>query len=272
MEVLPTVPTPDRPLAVVFGAGPGIGLAAARRFARGGFRVAALARPGDPLAQFQADLEAAGPGPHRVLGADLAREGALAPAAATIQAWGGWPELLLYNASAGAQGPAAELDPGRLEADLRVNVGVALAAVQWALPAMRGRGAGTLLFTGGGLALEPKPGLASASLGKAALRSLALSLGAELAPAGIHAATLTIRGFVQANLEGGTACSLRSRCSPFDPHEGPGQSRGTSSPTPLTPDTVAEALWSLFSQPRSRWIWEAMLPDGLRPPDGNRVE
>jgi len=198
MEVLPTVPTPDRPLAVVFGAGPGIGLAAARRFARGGFRVAALARPGDPLAQFQADLEAAGPGPHRVLGADLAREGALAPAAATIQAWGGWPELLLYNASAGAQGPAAELDPGRLEADLRVNVGVALAAVQWALPAMRGRGAGTLLFTGGGLALEPKPGLASASLGKAALRSLALSLGAELAPAGIHAATLTIRGFVQA--------------------------------------------------------------------------
>ena len=245
MDPAPPVPTPvpthDRPLAVVFGAGPGIGLAAARRFARGGFRVAALARPGDPLAQFQADLEAAGPGPHRVLAADLARKGALASAADAIRAWGGWPELLLYNASAGAQGPAAELDPGRLEADLRVNVGAALAAVQWALPAMRRRGAGTLLFTGGGLALEPKPGLASASLGKAALRSLALSLGAELAPAGIHAATLTIRGFVQ-----------------------PG--------TDLAPDTVAEALWSLFSQPRSRWTWEAMLPDGLRPPAGNRVE
>ena len=36
----------DKPLAVVFGTGPGIGLAVARRFARGGFRVAAVARPG----------------------------------------------------------------------------------------------------------------------------------------------------------------------------------------------------------------------------------
>jgi NAD(P)-dependent dehydrogenase (short-subunit alcohol dehydrogenase family) len=196
-----------------------------------------------------------------VLGADLAREEALAPAAAAIQAWGGWPELLVYNASAGAQGPAADLDPARLQADLRVNVGAALAAVQWALPAMRGRGAGTLLFTGGGLALEPKPGLASASLGKAALRSLALSLGAELAPAGIHAATLTIRGFVQANQEGGTACSLRSPCSPCPP-----------SAASLTPETVAEAFWALFSQPRSRWTKEVMLPQGMPTPDGIRVE
>ena len=48
----------DRPLAVILGAGPGIGLAAARRFAQGGFAVAAVARPGDPLAAFQAALAA----------------------------------------------------------------------------------------------------------------------------------------------------------------------------------------------------------------------
>lgn len=219
----------DRPLAVILGAGPGIGLAVARRFAQGGFLVAAVARPGDPLDRFQAALEEDGRGPALVLGADLAQEGSLPPACAAVEAWAGLPEVLVYNASAGFQGPAAELEPGRLLADFRVNAGSALAAAQWALPAMRARGRGTLLFTGGGLALAPKPGLASACLGKAALRSLALSLAGELAPEGIHAATVTVRGFVQ-----------------------PG--------TSLSPDLVAETFWELHLQKMDLWQAERNLP------------
>jgi len=216
-----------QPLAVIVGAGPGIGMAAARRFALGGFRVAVLSRPADPLAAFQAQLEPLGPA--LALAADLAREDALAGALAAVAAWGGAPEVLVYNASAGAQGPAAELDPARLRADFQVNVGSALAAVQWALPAMRAAGRGTLLFTGGGLALAPKPGLASACLGKAALRSLALSLAGELAPEGIHAATVTVRGFVQ-----------------------PG--------TTLAPEHVAEAFWELHGQEKTAWESERTIP------------
>ncbi len=218
----------DKPLAVVFGTGPGIGLAVARRFARGGFRVAAVARPVDPLEAFRATLEAEG-APARVLGADLALEGALEAACAAVEGWGGWPEVLVYNASAGAPGPAWDLDPDRLRADLRVNVEAPLAAVRWALPAMRRAGRGTILLTGGGLALAPKPGLASASLGKAALRSLALSLGEELAPEGIHAATVTLRAFVQA---------------------------GTS----LDPDLVAQVFWEMHLQKTADWRPERLLP------------
>ena len=214
----------DRPLAVILGAGPGIGLAAARRFALGGFRVAAVARPGDPLAAFQAALAA----PALVLGADLAQAGALAQACAAIERWGGWPEALVYNASGGAPGPLAEVAPGALLDGFRVSVGAALEAAQWALPAMRAAGHGSLLFTGGGLALAPKPGLAAAALGKAALRSLALALGEELAPQGIHAATLTVCGFVQ-----------------------PG--------APLSPERVAEALWELHAQPSGAWEKEQVL-------------
>jgi len=91
----------DKPLAVVFGAGPGIGLAVARRFARGGFRVAAVSRPQDPLEVFRQALEAEG-APALALAADLALEGAPEGACAAIEAWGGWPEVLVYNASAGA--------------------------------------------------------------------------------------------------------------------------------------------------------------------------
>ena len=208
------------PLAVIVGAGPGIGMAAARRFAQGGFRVAVVSRPSDPVAAFQAELAALGPA--LALAADLARADALAEALAAIKGWGGTPEVLVYNASAGARGPAAELDPARLRADFQVNAGSALASAQWALPAMRAAGRGTLLFTGGGLALGPKPGLAAACLGKAALRSLALSLAAELAPEGIHAATVTVCGFVQ-----------------------PG--------SPLAPEHVAQVFWELHEQEKNAW-------------------
>jgi NAD(P)-dependent dehydrogenase (short-subunit alcohol dehydrogenase family) len=94
---------------------------------------------------------------------------------------------------------------------------------------MRRAGRGTLLYTGGGLALAPKPGLACAALCKAALRSLALSLAAELAPEGIHAATVTVCGFVQ-----------------------PG--------TPLSPDLVAETFWELYLEKSSAWQAERLLP------------
>jgi NAD(P)-dependent dehydrogenase (short-subunit alcohol dehydrogenase family) len=213
-------------------------MAVARRFARGGFRVAAVARPGDPRTEFQAALEAEARGPEGagsdaraalVLGAHLAEERALADACAAIQAWGGLPEVLVWNASAGIQCPAADLEPARLLEDFRVNVGAPLEAVQWALPAMRRAGRGTLLFTGGGLALAPKPGLAAAAMGKAALRSLALSLAGELAPEGIHAATVTVRGFVQAG-------------------------------TPLAPDAIAQVFWEIHLENKASWTPERILP------------
>lgn len=216
------------PFAVILGAGPGIGLTVAARFAREGFRVAVVSRPQDPLATFQAELEAAG-APALVLAADLADPERLAAAMAAIQAWGGAPTVLIYNASAGTPGPGADLTPADLARDLQINVGAPLAAVRWALPGMRAAGRGTLLFTGGGLALQPKPGMASACLGKAALRSLALSLGLELAPEGIHAGTVTVRGFVQ-----------------------PG--------TPLDAPAVAEVFWAFHGQAREAWTCEMCVP------------
>jgi short-subunit dehydrogenase len=87
-------------------------------------------------------------------------------------------------------------------------------ATQVAAPAMRAAGAGTILFTGGGFADHPVPALATLSLGKAALRSAATILGAELAEDGVRVATVTIAGAV-------------ARGTPFDP------------------DRIAETFWSV---------------------------
>jgi len=59
---------------------------------------------------------------------------------------------------------------------------------------MRAAGSGTILFTGGGFADYPVPALATVSLGKAALRSAATMLMADLEPDGIRVASLTIAG------------------------------------------------------------------------------
>jgi short-subunit dehydrogenase len=63
---------------------------------------------------------------------------------------------------------------------------------------MRASGSGTILVTGGGFADHPIPALATVSLGKAALRSAATMLGADLEPDGIRVATLTIAGQIVA--------------------------------------------------------------------------
>jgi len=82
---------------------------------------------------------------------------------------------------------------------------------------MRASGKGTILFTGGGLALHPNPQVASLSVGKAAIRNLAYSLGAELELEGIQVATVTIAGYVK-----------------------PG--------THFDPDLIAETYWQLHTQ------------------------
>ena len=63
---------------------------------------------------------------------------------------------------------------------------------------MRAAGFGTILVTGGGFADHPIPALATVSRGKAALRSAATMLGADLEPDGIRVATLTIAGQIAA--------------------------------------------------------------------------
>ena len=181
-----------RPLAVIAGAGPGIGRAVARRFAQEGFELALASKDLLHLEHLTKELPRAA-----TFRCDFAEPGAAARLFAQIRAACGDPQVLVYNASQGTPGPASALDGETLARELRASATAALDCAREVLPAMRRAGRGTLLFTGGGLALKPQADLASASAGKAALRNLALCLAAELAPESLHAATVTVCGFVQ---------------------------------------------------------------------------
>ncbi len=116
----------------------------------------------------------------------------------------GAPGLIVYNAVMGAPDQLLSSSAAHLQAAYAVDVIGAIVAAQVAAPAMRRAGRGTIIVTGGGFADHPIPALATVSLGKAALRSAATMLNADLAPDGIRVATLTIAGQIVAG-------------TPFDP-------------------------------------------------------
>lgn len=174
---------------LILGAGEGIGLAIVRKFHQEGFQIGLVARTPGKLAE---EAQAIGA---FLYPADTSDYQQVTEVVKRAQADLGGLDVLLYNAAAMNVSPVSSLTPEILTQDFRVNVGGAHAAVMAALPDLRARG-GSVLFTGGGLALHPAAYAGSLALGKAALRSLAFSLNAELASQGVHVGTVTVMGQV----------------------------------------------------------------------------
>ncbi|HEX4258268.1 MAG TPA: SDR family NAD(P)-dependent oxidoreductase, partial [Streptosporangiaceae bacterium] len=85
---------------VVFGAGPGLGQAVARRYARAGYTVVLVARRQERLEALAADLASTGATAH-VITADLSDTGAVPRLAEQIRGAVGDPSALYYGVSAG---------------------------------------------------------------------------------------------------------------------------------------------------------------------------
>ncbi|MGI5207411.1 SDR family NAD(P)-dependent oxidoreductase [Spirillospora sp. CA-108201] len=210
--------------AVVIGAGPGIGRAVARRFAREGYPIALVAR-GDETLRAAARAVEAGGAPALTLAADSADEDALRAALDRAVAEFGLPDVVVYNAAIVQADAPGEL-PARAHLEAwAVNVVGAHTAAAHLAPEMARRGSGSVLITGG--MPEPKWQYTSLSLGKAGVRTLVRILDQRYGDAGVHAASVTVDGPVA-----------------------PG--------TDFDPDDIAEHYWRLHGQPRHRWEHEVL--------------
>ena len=184
-------------VCTIIGAGPGLGRSIAERFAYGGYSVGLIARDARRLEDQAAKLRARGQ-QSAVASADAGNPDSLRRAISSVEnKLGASTSILVYNAVSFAPGSPTQLSPEALDADYRVNVTGALVAAQSVVPGMKQAGSGTILLTGGGLALHPNAQAASLSLGKAGTRCLAFLLSQELRPAGIRVATITICGYIQ---------------------------------------------------------------------------
>jgi short-subunit dehydrogenase len=182
---------------LLVGAGPGLGMAVAHRFADGGYRVTLVARSTDGLGHLADRLADTGAQIDTTT-ADASDPEGLRARMAELYGEHGAPGLIIYNAVIGAPDTLLSATVEHLLTAFTVDVVGAIVVTQVAAPAMRRAGSGTIIVTGGGFADHPIPALATVSLGKAALRSSATMLGADLAPDGIRVATLTIDGQIVA--------------------------------------------------------------------------
>jgi short-subunit dehydrogenase len=183
-------------LCTIVGAGPGLGASLMRRFAREDYRVAILGRRAEML-ESVLDSEPTIRRHCRSFVADAARPKSLVAAFQAVTDWAGETDVLIYNAAVLKQRLASRLTAGHMAADMAVNLGGALSAIGQVLPAMRRRGQGTILLTGGSLAFDPIPEWAALGASKAALRNFSLALGREVRPDGVRVAMVQISGRIE---------------------------------------------------------------------------
>ncbi|MDE2120056.1 MAG: SDR family NAD(P)-dependent oxidoreductase [Betaproteobacteria bacterium] len=223
----------SRPLALIVGAGDGLGAALAQEFhEHAGMRVALAARRPERLRALATEIDglalrcdAARPAEVQALFAELDR----------IDPRG--PELVVYNAGARLRAAIGEIDVELAARALQVNAMGGLLVARQAAPRMLAAGRGTLLFTGASASVKGFAQSSVFAMGKFALRGLAQSLARELAPQGVHVAHVV--------LDGGIAHPERPA-----PQQPDGQ---------LDPRAIAREYLHLARQHRSAWTWEIEL-------------
>ncbi|MGQ0774925.1 MAG: SDR family NAD(P)-dependent oxidoreductase [Pseudonocardiales bacterium] len=229
------------PRALVTGGSSGIGAAVAGMLATAGYRVVVLGRDRARLATVAADIGA------DAVVADLATLEGLTRAADAATG----VDLLVNSAGRGWAGALATMSPEDIDALVTVNLTAPLRLTRAALPGMRQRGRGHLVFVSS-IAAVGVGGEAVYAATKAGLRTFAASLRHEVAPEGIGVTTLL-------------PAAVRT---PFFDHRGRPYDRRF--PRPLGPAQVASALLRAVEQNRPevfvpRWLTVAARLQGALP-------
>ncbi len=219
---------PDFPFstALIVGAGPGISSSLTRQLSAVGVKVGVAARNIEKLAPLAAETGAI------TFAVDASNPDAVARLFADADKRLGEPDVVVYNASARAPGPIAEIDPENLRRAIEISAFGAFLVTQQAARRMTPHGRGAILLTGATAGVKGFPLSAAFAMGKFALRGLAQSAARELGPKGIHVAHFVIDGGVRS------------------------ATRPDTSDNMLDPDGIAQTYLDVLRQPRNAWSLE----------------
>ncbi|KAI0086066.1 short-chain dehydrogenase/reductase SDR [Irpex rosettiformis] len=250
--------TATLPVFVVAGIGNGTGTggAAARLFARSGYRVALIARNGEHAKRLAEEINNAG-GEAAGFGSGNYSYKSISATWDEVKTFK-WPStqqpapirVALWNAASGVFKPFLDQTEEDLEMSLEANVRGAFAFSKQAISTFKENeldehGArGTLLFTGGIASVKADPYGSSISAGKSGLRSLAQSLAKEFGRENIHVAHAIIAGWILSDL------SIASQ-KILDKNE-----FIENQNIRLDPENIAASYLYLVNQGRSAWTWE----------------
>lgn len=170
-----------RPVALVTGAGSGIGAATAAALATAGWDVGLLGRREAPLAETAERVHGAG-GEAHVLVADLAEPGAGAAAVGRLGESAGRLDGLVANAAVVRHMALEEWSEADFDEHLAVNVRAPYFMVQAALPWLRRSPAAAVVAVSSSSGSMVRVPQSVYAMTKAALEYLTRALAAELAP------------------------------------------------------------------------------------------
>ena len=181
----------DGQVALVTGAGTGIGRASAIALAREGAALALVGRRQSPLDQTAAAIREAG-GTALVLSADVTDPESARAVVAHTESEFGRLDVLVNNAGGGSRSRSVRtIDTEDFESVQRLNVTAPLVLTQAALPGMLARGTGTIITISSFAAVTASP-MAGVAYGaaKAAVASVMKSINNELRGRGLRACTI----------------------------------------------------------------------------------
>jgi NAD(P)-dependent dehydrogenase (short-subunit alcohol dehydrogenase family) len=210
------------PVLAIVGAGPGLGLAIARRFGREGFQVALISRSQSKLDALAAELAADGIDAAGFPADVLDRPSLRAALGAAAERFGP-VDVLEYSPAPSSGAPdlapadVTQVTEENIQRQVEYYLYGGLAAAQAVLPSMLERGRGTLLFTTGASSMLAFPQMGNIGVGSAGLRNYVLALNAALADKGVYAAHVPLATWI-----------------------------GSGGPE-TQPDTIAEIYWELYT-------------------------
>lgn len=184
----------SRETAIVFGVGPGLGWALARRFVTENMNVGAVARD---VAKLNSMIESGGRDSVRPYAADVSRSEDVLRAFDSIDRDLGEPDLVVFNAGAFQKDNVLDIEPADFERCWRIGCLGGLLVGQATARRMAKRGHGTIVFTGATAALRGSAGFANLAVPTFGLRALSRSMARELGPQGVHIGFVIIDGQIE---------------------------------------------------------------------------
>ncbi|CAJ2505547.1 Uu.00g129410.m01.CDS01 [Anthostomella pinea] len=230
--------------AVVVGAGPGTGRAAALRFAKA-YPVVLLARTPGSYQDTVKEINDAG-GKAVGISTDASDIKALESAFESIgkELPGHKLAAAIYNASARlAPKPFLEIKPEEFDASIDANIRGFFNFAQKALPLLEDAVSSSphppsLIVTGATASVKASARFAAFASTKWAKRALTQSLAREYGPKGVHVAHAVIDGVIDIPKTAGYSVN------------------GGGEDSKISPDSIAETYWNLHTQHRSGFTWE----------------